>query len=544
MTKRGTSWQWQLVLIIVLVSGIALASFIGVLSQLVRISNYNKLDAELVAVSLKYGWAFMAGGIDPARRIEVDREAYAAGTTFAETGFAFYHLQRESLRTDELWPTELDPKQLGNSVPEIYKQQGKPLADSRFFELQRRIAGGRRGPDAPSPEEVRELTRQFRRQSLEGDPIQPPQGAPPDNRPDRAPDFRPGGRGGPRTNLPSLDQAVFSTVRRDGKRFRVMGYTNGNGVFMAAQDLVHLEDSMQELRRSIILALPVALALIGLVAWYVAGRAIGPVKRLSDSAAGITAEGLGNRLEPGKEPPEFAKLIDVYNQMLDRLDISFHQARRFSADAAHELNTPLTVLQGHLDILLQSSEEGSEAQEQLAMLCEEVRGLQEVIRKLLVLSQADAGKLTIEPTQVDLSTLVSEILEDVEIMAPELEFSGKIEPGIEIKGDRSLLRQTFFNLLTNATKYNREDGFVRIELSRKDSKIRLDVVNAGYEIPAEKADKLFDRFFRVDDSRNSKIEGKGLGLSLAWEFVRAHRGTIQLVCREQDKITFRVELPA
>lgn len=542
MTRRGASWQWQLVLIIVAVSGVALASFIGVLSQLVRISNYNELDAELVAVSLKYGWAFMAGGIDPARRIEVDREVYAAGTTFAETGFAFFHLERGNLRTDEHWPTELDPEEIGRSVPEIYKELGKPLADSRFFELQRRIAGGRRGTEGPTPEEIREITREFRRQSLEERQAQVPDGPPPSNPPDRPPNFR--GRQGPRANLPSLDQAVFTTVRKDGKRFRVMGYTNGNGVFMAVQDLVHLEDSMQELRRSIILALPVALMLIGLVAWYFAGKAIGPVRRLSESAAGITAEGLGNRLEPGREPPEFASLIEVYNQMLDRLDISFHQARRFSADAAHELNTPLTVLQGHLDILLQSSDQESDEQKQLAMLCEEVRGLQDVIRKLLVLSQADAGKLTIDPAQINLSQLVSEILEDVEIMSPELEFIGEIEPGLEIKGDRSLLRQAIFNLLTNATKYNRENGFVRLKLSRDNYAIRLDVVNSGHEIPAEKADKLFDRFFRVDDSRNSKVEGKGLGLSLAWEFVRAHGGTIELVSRQKDNITFRIELPA
>ncbi len=543
MRPRGTSWQWQLVLIMMLVSGVALASFIGVLSQLVRISNYNKLDAELVAVSLKYGWAFMAG-LDPNRRVEVDRELYEEGTTFAETGFAFYHLERETLRKDDLWPEDLDLVALGKSIPEIYKQKGKPLADSRFFELQRRISGARRNQEDPTPEEVREMTREFRRQSLEDGGVRPPPGEPPTDPPDRPPNYRPNRQGGVRANLPSLDRAVFTTIRNDGKRFRLMGYTNGNGVFMAVQDLVHLEHSMKDLGRAILLALPVALVLIGLVAWYLAGKAIGPVKRLSESAAGITAEGLDNRLEPGKEPPEFADLIEVYNQMLDRLEGSFHQARRFSADAAHELNTPLTVLQGHLDILLQSSEQGSETQEQIALLCEEVRGLQEVIRKLLVLSQADAGKLAIEPVQVDLSLLVSEILEDVEIMAPELEFTAKVEPGIEINGDRSLLRQTVFNLLTNAFKYNREDGFVRLELSKSESSIQLDVVNAGPAIPPDKAGKLFERFYRVDDSRNSKIDGKGLGLSLAREFIRAHGGTIDLVCSEEDKITFRILLPA
>jgi heavy metal sensor kinase len=312
---------------------------------------------------------------------------------------------------------------------------------------------------------------------------------------------------------------------------------------MAAHDMSKLRDDMSNLRQAILFSLPVAISVIGLIAWYLAGKAIIPVRRLTQSVTEITAEALNKRLESENEPPEFAKLIEGYNQMLDRLERSFTQARRFSADAAHELNTPLTILRGHLDLMLQSANEDAEEQKQLAMVFEEVRGLQEVIRKLLLLSQADSGELSIENKDIDLSYLLEEIIEDAEIMAPEIRFEQKIEPDVTIRGDRDLLRQCVFNLVTNAIKYNRQDGAVRLALRKSQYCAELDVTNTGFAIPEEMVGKVFERFFRVDPSRDAKISGRGLGLSIAREFAKAHHGTLELGDNEEDKITFRLSLP-
>lgn len=502
MKWRKTSWQWQLVLIMMLVSGVALLSFISVLWQLVRVATFKKIDAELVAFSLKQGWSYIVS-----LNVERERPVEPAGEDDEEepvriNTLAFYNIESGFHHTGLDWPEGLDVVELGKSVPDLYIKQGTRMPpESRLLELQRR-----------TPEE--------RRQQMEGRSGRPP-----------------------RAQLPSINRSVFLTLKIAGERYRILGFSDGVGVFLAAHNMSREQHDMHDLRWSILWALPGAILIIGLITWYLAGKAVGPVRRLTHLASEITAEELNKRLAPENEPPEFAELIQVYNEMLDRLETSFSQARRFSADAAHELNTPLTILRGHLDLLLQSAEEDSESQQQLALVFEEVRGLQEVIRKLLVLSQADSGKLAIEPKELNLSTLIEEILEDAELMAPEITFTRDIGKAVIINGDRDILRQCVFNLVTNAIKYNKSGGTVHMELKVDRNSAILDVTNTGPAIQRDKAPKIFERFFRADPSRDSKINGRGLGLSIAREFAKAHHGTLELVCNEEDRITFQLVLP-
>jgi two-component system heavy metal sensor histidine kinase CusS len=501
MTWRKTSWQWQLVLIMMLVSGLALLSFIGVLWQIVRVTTYKKIDAELIAFSLKQGPGFIVSLNMEENRNPRPREE-STGDTVRTNTMAFYNSRTGFNHMGTDWPEDLDVVEIGKSIQDLYDEQGKMMPpESRLLDLQRR-----------SPEELRQQA---------------------DGRLGRL----------PRQQLPSLNRSVFTTIKVEGQPYRVMGYSDGVGVFMAAHDMDREQHDMYDLRQAIVLALPGAILIIGLIAWYLAAKAIGPVRRLTDSSSHITAEALDKRLTQENEPPEFAELIQVYNEMLDRLENSFKQARRFSADAAHELNTPLTILRGHLDLMLQSAEENTDAQQQLALVFEEVRGLQEVIRKLLVLSQADSGLLPIEPKELDFSLLISEIIEDAELMAPEIKFERDIEDSIEVKGDRDLLRQCVFNMVTNAIKYNRENGFIRLSLRKSRFNVDLDITNTGKCIPENMAPKVFDRFVRADPSRDSKVNGRGLGLSLAREFAKAHHGTLELLHNEDDQITFRLELP-
>ncbi len=302
---------------------------------------------------------------------------------------------------------------------------------------------------------------------------------------------------------------------------------------------------MRQLHQTFLTSIPVALALIALGAWVVANKAIQPVKRLTRAAEGVTAAGLSERLHPEKGANEFSKLIEVYNQMLERLEKSFLQSRRFSADAAHELNTPLTILYGNLDQALQNSPTGSEEQAQLSSLIEEVQRLQNIVDKLLTLSRVDSGRYPIEQKPVDLDHLIRDQFDDARLIAPDLNFEIESDAKAIVVGDPALIRQIIANLTSNAIKYNRRGGNVVASLERiaSENSIQLKLKNTGKAIPQAAAELIFDRFYRGDPSRNRDIRGLGLGLSLANEFTRLHNGELTLANNEDDDIVFALKLP-
>jgi signal transduction histidine kinase len=268
------------------------------------------------------------------------------------------------------------------------------------------------------------------------------------------------------------------------------------------------------------------------------------VRALAGAAEGITARGLDQRMPAQHDDPEFHRLATVLNAMLDRLERSFQQAVRFSADASHELKTPLTVLQGELEQALQEMPPGSATQETLSRLLGEVQRLKAITRKLLLLSLADAGKLTLHVEPVDLSQAVEALCEDCQILAPHLRIKKRIQPAQWVKADADLLNQVLQNLATNAIKYNQENGWVQFHLVGGGTAIQLAIANSGPGIRPEDRDKVFDRFYRGDKSRDRQVDGVGLGLSLAREIVRAHKGDLLLAPAAVDNATtFLMTLP-
>ncbi len=233
--------------------------------------------------------------------------------------------------------------------------------------------------------------------------------------------------------------------------------------------------------------------------------------------------------------------------MLERLERSFNQTSRFSGDAAHELKTPLTILQGELEHAIQQVETGSPAQQTLSQLLDQVRHLSGIVRKLLLLSLADAGQMSIQRQPVDFSTLVQEQLEDLPLLAPDLSLTADIEPGLIVKGDRALLIQVVQNLITNAAKYNLPQGWVRVRACRQGSQVSLTVANATTSLTPAERSRLFERFYRGEPTRARQADGLGLGLSLAREIVRAHGGELGLAPNSpalaQGKAEFYLHLP-
>ena len=228
--------------------------------------------------------------------------------------------------------------------------------------------------------------------------------------------------------------------------------------------------------------------------------------------------------------------------MLKRLEVSFQQATRFSADAAHELKTPLTILQGRIEQALTSTIEPVQ-QQLLSGLQEEVTHLSVITRKLLVLSQADAGHLVLDRKTVNWSELLESILTDAVLFVDGRKFTITIEPKLQVSGDATLLHQLCNNLIMNAILHGREASWIIVSANAIDGKVETLFSNACKPVSSEERARFFDRFYRGEIVRDKGTNGSGLGLSLAREIARAHGGDLLLLPSADDVVTLRLWLP-
>jgi len=338
------------------------------------------------------------------------------------------------------------------------------------------------------------------------------------------------GRGGLPSEVLFTKVPKFFTIKTPDSawRFGVLG--NNDVSLIIGLNQQEVERELNRVRNAFLLTLPVALFLVGLGGWLVAGRALRPLKTIADTAEHVTARGLDQRIFKSNEGPEVTRLVQVLNRMMDRLETSFRQATRFSADASHELKTPLAIMQGELENALQAAVSGSAEQQLFSNLLEETQRLKTITRSLLLLAQADAGQLKLALEPVDLSAELDAMIEDARVLAADLrlQFDVAIQPQIRVEADRALLHAALFNLVTNAIKYNEPDGKISLRLNVVANQAVFTIGNTGPGIPLADQPKLFDRFFRVDRMNRPEVGGIGLGLSLAREIVRAHGGELTL----------------
>ena len=291
----------------------------------------------------------------------------------------------------------------------------------------------------------------------------------------------------------------------------------------------------------LMLAIPVGLILALCSAWLLSLFVMRPVNRLSEAMASATPSFSLGPIPFKHESPEFERLITSYNDMLARLKTSFEQASRFSADAAHELKTPLTILRGQLEqALLDKSNNDS----LLLSLQAQVSNLVSITRKLLLLSQADVGYLALDKTKIEWSLFVSSVIEDVLLIRQDLKLQADIEPNLSLIGDAVLLRQLCANLMLNALNYCRPTGGVRIVVRKVDDGVETVISNECDPISDEDRLHFFDRFYRRSVVRQQGLTGSGLGLSLAREVAKAHGGTLTLMPSAEDVVALRLWLPS
>lgn len=359
--------------------------------------------------------------------------------------------------------------------------------------------------------------------------------------------FRGGrGRGGMGRGPGGGPQAAFTKIPQfiTTGQWRLGVFGTADTTLVVGVDSRPTRAELDRLRNAFLLALPLALSLVGLGGWLVAGRALRPMRAIAETAALVTSRGLDQRIPISKEDPEIARVIEVLNRMMDRLENSFHQATRFSADASHELKTPLAIMQGELENALQEALPGSREQQVFSNLLEETQRLKTITRGLLLLARADAGQLKPAMESVRLSEMVEEIVEDTRILAVEnrLVFEVELAPGITIPADPALLHTALLNLFVNAVKFNEPGGTIRVTLESPGNEAVLTIGNSGPGIPAGDQDRIFTRFHRVDAARQRKVEGIGLGLSLAREIARAHGGELELLESRPGWTRFRMRM--
>jgi two-component system, OmpR family, heavy metal sensor histidine kinase CusS len=310
-----------------------------------------------------------------------------------------------------------------------------------------------------------------------------------------------------------------------------------------AVSLRAIDQEMAVIRNIFLLVISGILLLIAGGAWGLSGNALRPIRKLTAAIQQVTVRGLDQRVPVGTSDVEFVELIQVFNQMLERLGRSFKQASRFSADAAHELKTPLAILQGELEHALHHTEPGSEIQQNLSALLDEVSRLSSIVRKLLLLSLADAGQMSLHKVEVDLAEMLAVTVEDIELLAPHLDVQLDIPEQLRVWGDLDLLTQVMQNLISNAIKYNLPNGWIRIEGRQQQTSIQVTVINASNPISLLDRERIFDRFYRGDPARTRKVEGIGLGLSLSREIARAHSGDLTLNLTSPGQTSFTLTLP-
>lgn len=337
------------------------------------------------------------------------------------------------------------------------------------------------------------------------------------------------------THLGGKDMARILQVTRGPIRLRVAG----------ALSLLHRLQRTYGIAYAIFL--PGTLLLIGIGASRLSRKALKPVGQIAATVERITADQLDKRLPPATTHDEIGRLTSVLNGMIDRIQQSFQQARRFSADASHELKTPLTILRGEIEIALSSGDLPPPTEKIMLNLLEETGRLGQIVDGLLLLSQADAGKLQMGSDEVDLGALIEDLSDDIEILAAPLALTveTKLAPGAIISGSAQFLRQLVTNLFDNAIKYNAADGTIRAELILHGAYAVFTIANTGVEVPPEHRYRIFDRFHRAESSRTRDRAqgGQGLGLSICREIALAHRGTLTLEASDPGWTKFQLTLP-
>jgi heavy metal sensor kinase len=341
----------------------------------------------------------------------------------------------------------------------------------------------------------------------------------------------------------------FETISAGGGRWRALtGPVTVGGhavVLRVSRSEERLRTQLWEILVVLVLGLPLVVVLAGVGGYGLARRALAPIDHLASEARRITADRLHQRLTSSNPNDEIGRLTAVINDAVARLESSFEQLRRFTADASHELRTPLAVVRAIGEAVVVSRRSPTDYEEAIGSMLEEVDRMTSLIDTLLRLSRADAGTIRLSRERLDLGTLAREVASSLSILAEErnLKLAFEIEPCTMVSVDRLVLREAITNLLDNGIKFSPSESTINIRVDRSAEEAVVEIGDAGPGIPLDQRERIFDRFFRVDEARSRDRGGVGLGLAIAKWAVDMHCGQITVDPRSPAGSTFRIVLP-
>jgi heavy metal sensor kinase len=346
-----------------------------------------------------------------------------------------------------------------------------------------------------------------------------------------------------------LQKPFYEDLRFGHRPFRFLSEVlEVNGRSFVVQTGIPEGDTLATLilfRRYLFMAAPFVLVTAAAVGYWLSRRALAPVDALTKAARNITGSNLGHRLEKLNTGDELQRLSDTLNEMLGRIEASFLRVTQFTADASHELRTPISLIRTEAEIALRKSRDVAEYREALEHILFESERTSSLIEKLLALARADAGRESLDIQKVDLRDIVLQSAEDWRrtIAEHHLQFVENIlDRELYVSGDKSALQRVANILLDNAVKYTPARGSVQVCLEQKDGHAIFSVRDTGIGIPKEDRDKVFERFYRADKARTRERGGTGLGLAIAKWIVDQHQGSISVESTLGEGSLFVVEL--
>jgi heavy metal sensor kinase len=294
------------------------------------------------------------------------------------------------------------------------------------------------------------------------------------------------------------------------------------------------------------LAVIPAVVLTGcLLGWYLAARALTPVLEVAQAAQRISGSNLSLRIPSRGAEDELDYLIETFNRMIERLENSFNQIRQFSTDVSHELRTPITAIRGQLEVALFTASSIEQYREAMLNSLQDIERLSQIVRALLLLSQAESGQLALQKAPRDLSALTADIVDQFQIPYEEsrVRLTADLPRECIAEVDRIQIERMISNLLSNSLKFTAAGGDVRVILRQTQGGVELAVEDTGCGIPTDHLPYIFDRFYRVPGGETGPERGLGLGLSFVAWIVKAHGGTVRVSSSPGKGTTFRIFLP-
>ncbi len=312
---------------------------------------------------------------------------------------------------------------------------------------------------------------------------------------------------------------------------------------------IPLEESavvLDNLKLVLLIAYPLVLIVLFFITRFFAGKSIQPINKVISTAERITKENLNERIELPLHNDELYKLTSTINNLLDRLEDAVLREKQFTADASHELRTPLAVIKGTLEVLIRKPREVEQYENKITYCITEVNRMSNLIDQLLMLARYESGKITPKVVQCRIGDKIKPVLlrlqNQMEIKNISVHIENKLD-NIFVKADPEMMDIIFENIISNSVKYSEPGSQIKIKIEKNNSAVVCSIEDEGIGMTNEQVDKIFDRFYRADESRNSKIMGNGLGLAIVKKLSDLQNIRLKIKSQPQIGTTVFINFP-